>query len=76
MPIDNHVADIPLWIRDYPGGEAIYRAGLAAGIERAAQKCDEYDVPQRTYASENTDHYRGFRAGAVRCATEIRGLLK
>ena len=41
MPIDNHVADIPLWIRDYPGGEAIYRAGLAAGIERAAKVCED-----------------------------------
>jgi len=40
MSIQMHDSEIPMWIRTYPSGIAIYRAGMAAGIERAAKVCD------------------------------------
>ena len=47
--------------------ERIYRAGLAAGIERAAQACDTAERPKDTI---------GERWACQRCADAIRALLK
>jgi hypothetical protein len=55
--------------------DAAYRAGIAAGMERAAQMADRLAKPAHTYASENADHYRGFDAGAAQCADAIRSAV-
>lgn len=54
---------------------ALYRAGLAAGMERAAKICESFGRAH-TYASENADHYRGFDAGTAACAKRIREQAK
>jgi len=51
---------------------AIYRAGLAAGIERAAMIADDV-----TWDSEYHDMWHvGFDAAAKACAAAIKALLK
>ena len=51
--------------------QAIYRAGLAAGIERAANICGEYAYDKRA-----APELRGNSNGAADCAAAIRALLK
>ena len=54
--------------------QAIYRAGLAAGIERAAKVCDDKRKPA---ADVIVGAYRqGHDDGCDRCAAAIRALLK
>jgi hypothetical protein len=44
-----------------------YRAGLAAGIERAAMVCEEYPLPLKWYGTKMTT--------GKECAAAIRALL-
>ena len=39
-------AAVPQWVRDFPGGIRIYRAGLAAGIERGQKFLDDLMLEQ------------------------------
>jgi len=59
--------------------QAIYRAGLAAGIERAAQACDaerNFSEVMPMREPEEREYARGWRSACWGCAAAIRALLK
>jgi hypothetical protein len=64
--------------------EEFYRAGLAAGIERAAKVCETTEVTGVKIIGK-TEHYPGeyasevdigYASGCDDCAADIRALLK
>ena len=63
--------DISDQLSEYRLCEASYRAGLAAGIERAANICGKYAYDKRA-----APELRGNSNGAADCAAAIRALLK
>ena len=72
--------DISDQLSEYRLCEANYRAGLAAGIERAAKVCDRYEQHKwHIYKDGDGDlradpHIQGQADGAADCSAAIRAL--